>query len=486
MLGSGSSVKLYLPCPMNKSNYLLLPFFLGASLSAFCASVNVFDEDDALVASGDTISSVAGDLDGTTAIISANLTETAISKFTGSVTVSLQASANSGVSISGDIAKTQATQNCIFSQEGDKKTLTLNLDNLTLSNANGYVVCGVNVVLNGENAVFSGCNNPGDGSAKVGQGGVIRTTGNSNNSMSSAGTVTISGTNTFENNAAMKGGAIYAAKSVTFSGANSKAVFRGNTMSGDDSGLAVNLAGKNDIWIGGSNAGGVTIKDAGTYIFDGGIRLASTSAGKLAVSKGASVTFEGAAVNIISNTTSIVGAGVRFENAGGSNALMRDIQINKDGVLTIAEGAQIKMGTSGMEVELNATSEGSVLNIELCDAYSADGGYAAILGVEDGTNTLNAPMITLSATETYVLDLVLENAGVYAYKLIDTATVSAALTKESFELSDAWRSWEVADYSDGVVTLSYIPEPSAFAFLVGLSALVLAGTRRRRLFDREA
>lgn len=465
---------------MKKSNYLLFPFFFGASLCAFGASVNVFDEDDALVASGGTISSVAGDLDENTAIISANLTETAISKFTGSVAVSLQASADSGFKITGNIARTQATQNCIFSQSGDKKTLTLNVENLTLSNANGYVVCGVNVVLNGANAVFSGCKNPGDGSAKVGQGGVIRTTANSNNSMSSAGTVTISGTNTFENNSAMKGGAIYAAKSVTFSGANSKAVFRGNTMSGDDSGLAVNLAGKNDIWIGGANAGGVTIKDAGTYIFDGGIRLAGTATGKLAVSKGASVTFEGAAVNIISNTTSVTGAAVRFENAGGSNALMRNIQINRDGELTIAEGAQIKMGTSGMEVELSAVSEGSVLNIELCDAYSADGGYAAILGVEDGTNTLNAPTITLSATEAYVLDLVLENAGAYAYKLIDTATVSATLTKESFELSDEWKSWEVSDYSDGVVTLSYIPEPSAFALLAGLSALALAGTRRRR------
>lgn len=353
-----------------------------------------------------------------------------------------------------------------------------------MSNPNGYIVRGVNVTINGTNAVFSGCRNPADGSLDNGEGGVICTTTNfkangTSNGASSAGVVTITGTNTFTNNSAGKGGAIYATTTVNFSGNGSEAVFRGNTMSGTDE-SDYTFAGANDIFSGGAHGKGVTIKGAGTYIFDGGFRLASASGGKLNVHTAASVTFEGGAINLISNTTTINGATVRFENADGKNCLMRSITVARNGVMLIAEGAQIVMGCSGQAVELIATSEGSVLGIELCDAYLADTGIAAIVGDASGTsNTLDATNITLSAADAYALDLVMKNTGMFSYKIFDETTVNSTLTKESFVLSEDWKNWEIADYRDGIVTLSYIPEPSC-AWLAGIGALAFACARRRR------
>lgn len=251
-------------------------------------------------------------------------------------------------------------------------------------------------------------------------------------------------------------------------------------MSGTDE-SAYTYAGKNDIWVGGVNSAGVTIKGKGNYVFDGGIRLASSSGGKLAVNSGASVVFEGGAINLISNTTTINAATVIFENSEGENRLMRNITVARNGELLIAEGAQIVMGSSGQAVSLTATSEGSVLGIELCDAYLSGTGKAAIIGDESSvSNTLDATSVTLSAADTYALDLVMKNTGMFSYKIFDETTVTSTLTKESFILSDDWKNWEIADYQDGVVTLSYIPEPSLFGLLAGLGALALVGTRRRR------
>lgn len=468
---------------MKKSNYFLLPFFLGASLSAFCANVNIFDENENPVASGDTLNALADSLSGNTVELSGDITETAISKFEDideNMEITIRSDSSTVRKITGNIPRQQATQNSIFRQTGDKKKITLNIENVSMSNPNGYVVCGVNVAINGTNAVFSGSRNPDDGSLYNGQGGVIRTTTNSNGDLSSAGVVTITGTNTFTNNSAGKGGAIYASKSVTFSGAGSEAIFRGNTMSGTSE-TDYTVAGKNDVWVGGVNSAGLTIKGAGTYIFDGGIRLASASSGKLAVNTGASVTFEGGAINLISNTTTINGATVRFENADGKNCLMRNITVARNGVMLIAEGAQIVMGSSGQTTSLTATSTGSVLGIELCDAYLSDTGKAAIVGDASGTsNTLDATSITLSAADAYALDLVMKNTEMFSYKIFDDTTVNATLTKENFVLSEDWKNWEIADYQDGVVTLSYIPEPSMFGLLVGLSALALVASRRRK------
>lgn len=412
---------------MKKSNYFLLPFFLGASLSAFCANVNIFDENENPVASGDTLNALADSLSGNTVELSGDITETAISKFEDideNMEITIRSDSSTVRKITGNIPRQQATQNSIFRQTGDKKKITLNIENVSMSNPNGYVVCGVNVAINGTNAVFSGSRNPDDGSLYNGQGGVIRTTTNSNGGLSSAGVVTITGTNTFTNNSAGKGGAIYASKSVTFSGAGSEAIFRGNTMSGTSE-TDYTVAGKNDVWVGGVNSAGLTIKGAGTYIFDGGIRLASASSGKLAVNTGASVTFEGGAINLISNTTTINGATVRFENADGKNCLMRNITVARNGVMLIAEGAQIVMGSSGQTTSLTATSTGSVLGIELCDAYLSDTGKAAIVGDASGTsNTLDATSITLSAADAYALDLVMKNTEMFSYKIFDDTTLT--------------------------------------------------------------
>lgn len=407
-----------------KKLQFLLPFFFGASLSAFGVNVTVIDEDGNTVASGGTLYSVVDSLPENVVMISGDITETKTSKFSDieeNMTLTIRGdSSQPPPTIAGNVERVQAVQNSIFQQTGNKKTLTLNVENVTITNPNGYVVCGINVNLNGNNAVFSGCRNPSDGSHSVGQGGVIRTTTNLkanglSDGASKAGAVTITGTNTFTDNSAGKGGAIYATTTVTFSGDDSVAVFRGNTMSGTDE-SEYTVAGKNDIFSGGNFAKGVTIKGKGTYIFDGGIRLASTASGKLAVNSGAKVTFEDGAINMITNSTTITGASVRFENGNGINALKHNITIGKNGEMTIAEGAQITMGKSGETFAFSASSEGSVLNIELCDSYIASLGYAAIVGVDGGSNTLSANSITLSATEEYVLDLVLGNAGAYSYK----------------------------------------------------------------------
>lgn len=458
--------------------------FLVAGVPAFAAVVTVTDSGGNELASGATLNAVAGSLADNTVVLSSDVTETARLSFTNideNMEITIRSATSEARTITGGIERKQAVQNTVFLQTGDKKKITLNLENIRVTNPNGYFVCGVNVAVNGENAVFSGCNNPEDGSSSVGEGGVIRTTGNANNSMSSAGTVTITGTNTFTNNSAAKGGAIYASKSVTFSGNDSAAIFRGNVMSGTDE-SEYTAAGKNDIFVGAVNGGGVTFKGTGAYVLDGGIRTMNTASGNLVVNSGASVTFESGAVNIIKNKTTVSGAELRFENFDGSNKLMNSITIAKDGVMVVAEGAQIVMGSAGNAVSLTATSEGSVLGIELCDAYLADTGKAAIVGDADGTsNTLDVTGITLSAADGYALEFALKNAETYSYKIFDATTVSAALTKEDFILGEDCTFWEIEDYEDGVITLRYIPEPSAFAWLAGLGSLALVASRRRRI-----
>lgn len=462
--------------------------FSGVSVGAFCADVTIFDEGGNFVASGETLNALADSLSGNAVVLSGDVTETAKTEFLDideNMEITIRSDSSTVRKITGNIPRQQAVQNSIFRQTGNKKKITINAQNVSISNPNGYVVCGINVAINGTNAVFTGSKNPADGSLYVGEGGVIRTTTNfkangNSDGLSSAGVATITGTNTFTDNSAGKGGAIYAAKSVTFSGDGSEAIFRGNTMSGTDE-SAYTHAGKNDIWVGGVNSAGVTIKGKGNYVFDGGIRLASSSGGKLAVNSGASVVFEGGAINLISNTTTINAATVIFENSEGENRLMRNITVARNGELLIAEGAQIVMGSSGQAVSLTATSEGSVLGIELCDAYLSGTGKAAIIGDESSvSNTLDATSVTLSAADTYALDLVMKNTGMFSYKIFDETTVTSTLTKESFILSDDWKNWEIADYQDGVVTLSYIPEPSLFGLLAGLGALAFVGTRRRR------
>ena len=152
------------------------------------------------------------------------------------------------------------------------------------------------------------------------------------------------------------------------------------------------------------------------------------------------------------------------------------------GTLTIAETAQL--GTGAFEL--------------------SDGG---VLKVDEGVTLSSNVTILVSGTDFYVSDAALIGDGTFSGTVtldamlaeavalagIEARSTTGALTYKIFgedldhsgadvRLSDALleAGWTLTMNADGTVSVSLIPEPSAFGALAGLGALALVASRRRR------
>ena len=219
-------------------------------------------------------------------------------------------------------------------------------------------------------------------------------------------------------------------------------------------------------------------------------RLSGTAASTLTVNQTANTTFAGTIADGIAlkkagaGTLTLAGASTAFNGSvkvsGGVLALADASAIGSGNAVRI-DGGQLKVGNGTTAVSLNAAA----YTIVLSDAYSEGSGVAAIVGT-DATNKSSVALatdtkITIELADSVAVSLAAE-AAQYHYKIFDTATIDdASFTIGSFALSEALKSdWRISDYTDGVLTISAIPEPSTFGLLAGLGALALAGTRRRR------
>ena len=359
--------------------------------------------------------------------------------------------------------------------------------------------------------ISGGTNTFSENRARSGQGGAI---------YASSGVEISGGTNTFTGNTAQYGSAIYAMSgAVTISGGMN--TFTGNTATADGSAIwanSVTFSGDSteatfsgnglDIY----SHGSVTIKDAGTYSFDGGIYAATSS---LSIENSATVTFTGNAVNTISSATTISGTGTKvtfgestttttsglsvthgaYVEINGSVTVNGDFTVDADSTLKILGTGTV---TSSSETVSNVTVESG--------ASVSVGNGAVKLTAAAAAITVNS--VTKVATENLSLGDNVETLAAWDFDIENAesmVTVSIAIdsgiTPEDVTVyhQNASGDWENVTstvnltVTDGIATFSTtnfsayalgvasaIPEPSAFGLLAGIGALALAISRRRR------
>ena len=174
-------------------------------------------------------------------------------------------------------------------------------------------------------------------------------------------------------------------------------------------------------------------------VIDGSGKLVKTGAGTLKLS-GAN-TFSGgmtiSAGTLIANNASALGTGKVTVDSGAKLGLVADVTISGvTGGVEFADGAKIVIDMSSK----------------------------------------------ISATESFVLDLITETALKYGDTDITSANANSIL-HDAVEFSN-WGSgwtWElVFDEATKKLSLKLVPEPSAFGLLAGVGALALVAARRRR------
>ncbi len=292
------------------------------------------------------------------------------------------------------------------------------------------------------------------------------------------------------------------------------------------------LSGKGGI----EKAGAGTLKLSGNNIFEGGVKLEAGTlelghnkalgsaaltiqSGMLAPELKLGTDASGNALTI-SNNLSVLGLGtVTVSSAHDGNELSGSIsasgqEIRKVGsgtltlsgtntgesvfIVNVAEGKIIaktdtalgagmgagvadyhKVRLSGGQLEVGSGVTLAQTNIEivLSDAYSST---AAITG--DGALATGA---TITIADIQAAAIAAESAlgnDSWTFQIAtENSTIATSLAKENFVLAETLQDrWQISAYTDGVLTIAAIPEPSVFGLLAGLGALALAGTRRRR------
>ncbi|MGN0835507.1 MAG: beta strand repeat-containing protein [Candidatus Spyradosoma sp.] len=165
---------------------------------------------------------------------------------------------------------------------------------------------------------------------------------------------------------------------------------------------------------------------------------------------------------------------------GGANSYSGGTTI-EGGVLVAASASAL--GTNSVRVEggqlkvSGVTLNQTAITVVLGEAYKAEGGVAALVGESGGLAT--GTTVTVDATDLSALGLVVGVAN--EYNIWDSTLTTDTMLELSADFEDMLTAggWEYA-VSEGVLTITAIPEPSTFGLLAGLGALALAGTRRRR------
>ena len=143
----------------------------------------------------------------------------------------------------------------------------------------------------------------------------------------------------------------------------------------------------------------------------------------------------------------------------------------------VADYHKVRLSGGQLEVGSGVTLAQTNIEIVLSDAYSST---AAITG--DGALATGT---TITIADIQAAAIAAESAlgnDSWTFQIATAdSTIAASLAKENFVLAETLQgTWQISDYTDGVLTIAAIPEPSTFGLLAGLGALALAGTRRRR------
>ncbi len=174
---------------------------------------------------------------------------------------------------------------------------------------------------------------------------------------------------------------------------------------------------------------------------------------------------------VIDGTGKLVKTGAGTLKLSGANTFT--------GGMTISEGTLIANNASALGTGKVTVDSGAKLGLVADVTISGVTG-----GVEfaDGAKIVIDMSSKISATESFVLDLITETALKYGDTDITSANANSIL-HDAVEFSN-WGSgwtWElVFDEATKKLSLKLVPEPSAFGLLAGVGALALVAARRRR------
>ncbi len=230
------------------------------------------------------------------------------------------------------------------------------------------------------------------------------------------------------------------------------------------------------------NAEDVTVSDDYTFEFSNDATL--TSSGTFTVDSGSSATISSGTV-VLSGT------------------------LSNSGTIYLTEGGQLEIDTTSaatagtVVISLNsaylvATAEiDYTTGTELQEAYESGeelthGDTTSVAGItalttENGTKVTGTVSLSAVATDEAIVKE-LAAGGYFEYALayanwnleIDISEFSSSLLTALQALNSDLYSVVSYDASTGLLSIYVIPEPSLFGALAGISALTLAGTRRRR------
>jgi fibronectin-binding autotransporter adhesin len=237
--------------------------------------------------------------------------------------------------------------------------------------------------------------------------------------------------------------------------------------------------------IGTNSSGGMTFSGAGITTLSG----ASTYAGNTTIGVGSTVALASTgslanSANIIANGTFDVSAVTGFsigaaQTLQGSGAVVGATTVNgtlapgnSPGLLTFSSDLSLG-GSSTSQFEINGTVRGSTH-----DAVDAGGAlsYGGTMGL-----VFDAP---ISAGIYDLFGGFSGQSGAFIFVSVggsfaEALSGSPAITGSGWSASSP--TWSYAfDNASGDLTISAVPEPSAFAALAGLAGLGLVGARRRR------
>lgn len=199
---------------------------------------------------------------------------------------------------------------------------------------------------------------------------------------------------------------------------------------------------------------------------------------------------EGASITYASAYTISGGALTVYGTLGTTT-----IDLSGDGSITVYDGGTITAETTTIagEATVSVESGGSFTSTDeltisggsiTVDGTLTAGTLAIVVGdstdtaVISGSGTVNADTLAISLSDEYIAALVAGTATEYSFEIL-ADTLNVELSAGATILSTADADVTIT-YSNGTLTISSVPEPSAFGVLAGVGALAFVAARRRR------